>query len=196
MTVLSPVQSAIDVEDLVGAARNGNTSAQAELYTCFYDYVRGEVARCLSWSDVDLDDLTQDTFIHAFKHLNDLREAKAFASWIRMIARRISINHILRKRKHHFSTVDLLFVCDDFKLEIEFEELRVALKACLAEMRELDRKALELFYLDGYDLVDSAKRANCPIGTMKRRLHVARKRLAAKVCKVFEDPRGTLFLFN
>jgi RNA polymerase sigma-70 factor (ECF subfamily) len=49
----------------------------------------------------------------------------------------------------------------------------------LAELKPLDREALLAFYIQGESLLAIAERLEVPIGTVKRRLHTARKRLKA-----------------
>ena len=51
----------------------------------------------------------------------------------------------------------------------------------LRRLRELDRQTLEAFYVDGESLVEMSDRFDSPVGTIKRRLHVARKRLAREL---------------
>jgi RNA polymerase sigma-70 factor (ECF subfamily) len=47
----------------------------------------------------------------------------------------------------------------------------------------LDRDTLVAFYIDGQSLIEMSNRFAAPIGTIKRRLHTARKRLAQE-CKI------------
>ena len=44
-------------------------------------------------------------------------------------------------------------------------------------MKELDRLTLEAFYLHGRSLKQMSREFETPVGTIKRRLHVARQRL-------------------
>jgi RNA polymerase sigma-70 factor (ECF subfamily) len=46
---------------------------------------------------------------------------------------------------------------------------------------ELDRHTLEAFYFRGQSLAEMSRAFAAPVGTIKRRLHVARKRLAAQL---------------
>ena len=48
-------------------------------------------------------------------------------------------------------------------------------------VRELDRETLVAFYVDGDSLLEMSDRFDSPVGTIKRRLHVARKRLAKQL---------------
>ena len=54
-------------------------------------------------------------------------------------------------------------------------------RAGLSRLRELDRETLEAFYVKGHSLIEMSDEFDAPLGTIKRRLHVARKRLAKEV---------------
>ena len=45
----------------------------------------------------------------------------------------------------------------------------------------MDRETLEAFYVEGQSLLEMADVFGAPLGTIKRRLHTARKRLAKEV---------------
>ena len=45
----------------------------------------------------------------------------------------------------------------------------------------MDRDTLVSFYLDGHTLAEMSEEFDSPVGTIKRRLHVARKRLAKEL---------------
>ena len=51
----------------------------------------------------------------------------------------------------------------------------------LDRLAALDRKTLVAFYLRGQSLVEMSECFSAPVGTIKRRLHVARKRLAREL---------------
>jgi RNA polymerase sigma-70 factor (ECF subfamily) len=63
----------------------------------------------------------------------------------------------------------------------EDREERAEVRAGLKRLRRLDRETLEAFYFRGQSLIEMANRFDAPVGTIKRRLHVARKRLAKHV---------------
>ena len=54
----------------------------------------------------------------------------------------------------------------------------------LENLRELDRETLKAFYVDGQSLNEMSDEFDAPLGTIKRRLHVARKRLAREVAEL------------
>ena len=51
----------------------------------------------------------------------------------------------------------------------------------LGRLRALDRDTLVAFYFDGRTLVEMSEKFDSPVGTIKRRLHTARKRLAKEL---------------
>ena len=63
-------------------------------------------------------------------------------------------------------------------LEVERKD---QVRAGLDRLGEMDRDTLVAFYVDGNSLLEMADDFDAPLGTIKRRLHVARKRLAKQV---------------
>ncbi|RIK79557.1 MAG: RNA polymerase subunit sigma, partial [Planctomycetota bacterium] len=51
----------------------------------------------------------------------------------------------------------------------------------LDRLATLDRSTLVAFYLEGQSLIEMSDEFAAPVGTIKRRLHVARKRLAKEL---------------
>ncbi|MEM6655631.1 MAG: sigma factor-like helix-turn-helix DNA-binding protein, partial [Planctomycetota bacterium] len=60
-------------------------------------------------------------------------------------------------------------------------ERAVQVRVGLGRLRDLDRTTLEAFYVRGESLAEMSVAFEAPVGTIKRRLHVARKRLAAEL---------------
>jgi RNA polymerase sigma-70 factor (ECF subfamily) len=65
-----------------------------------------------------------------------------------------------------------------FVIAHENEDL---LRESLDRLRDLDRETLVAFYVKGQSLLEMSDEFDAPLGTIKRRLHVARKRLAKEM---------------
>src|SRR5687768_13145684 len=76
---------------LVIAARRGDRAAFARLYERFAPMVHGILLAHASREVVD--DLVQQTFLHALSRLESLRDAGAFGPWIARIARNLATDH-------------------------------------------------------------------------------------------------------
>ena len=60
-------------------------------------------------------------------------------------------------------------------------ERRLQVRKGLVRLRAMDRDTLTAFHVHGQSLIEMSDTFDAPVGTIKRRLHVARKRLAKEV---------------
>ena len=121
----------------------------------------------------------------AMQKIDQLRVPEAFGGWLRQITVRMAINRITR-RKVAFSTEPEVLeatVLGDGTPDQELmdKERQAQVRDGLSRLRDMDRDTLEAFYVKGQSLAEMADSFDAPIGTIKRRLHVARKRLAVEV---------------
>lgn len=80
-------------------AIQGDSESFAALYRQFARAVHAILINRIRPEDAD--DLVQEVFVHAWQHLDDLREPAAFPGWICMIARRRAIDANRRSRASH-----------------------------------------------------------------------------------------------
>jgi RNA polymerase sigma-70 factor (ECF subfamily) len=152
-----------------------------QLYSRFQQHILSIAYKRLgNWDEAQ--ELCQDVFIQAFRRIDQLQTPEAFAGWLRQIVHRMAINRLTRRPKPT--------AIDHEVLEATLSDDREPIDAVLSNERttqvhvgldrlgELDRATLIAFYLDGQSLVEMADSFDAPVGTIKRRLHVARKRLA------------------
>ena len=85
-----------ELRRLVHASCAGDREAFAGLYQRFFPMVHGIVLSRVPHSDVD--DLTQEVFLQAWRQLPSLREVMAFGAWLAQIARRRCADHLRRTR--------------------------------------------------------------------------------------------------
>jgi RNA polymerase sigma-70 factor (ECF subfamily) len=82
--------------DLVGAVRQGDRSAYAELVERYYGKVF-VVCFAVLGNIHDAEDVAQDAMIAGLQKLRQLREAGQFGPWIAQIARNLSVNLVRKK---------------------------------------------------------------------------------------------------
>ena len=76
---------------LVEQARAGSRAAFGELYRQYARMVHGLLLARVPHSEVE--DMVQDVFLLAMRRLSSLRDEKAFAGWLAMIARNQAIDY-------------------------------------------------------------------------------------------------------
>ena len=169
---------------LVRAAQDGDRQAFGDLFERFERHVMAIALRRLG-DFGEAQELCQDVFIQAMKKIGQLREPEAFAGWLRSITNRMAINRLVRRPNDQLVESETLdYACVETRTPLtsalEGERSREVRKG-LKRLRRLDRETLVAFYVRGQSLIEMSDSFHAPVGTIKRRLHVARKRLAKHV---------------
>ena len=174
------------VEALVRQAQAGDRDAFGELVERFQGSVHAVVRRRQRDAD-EAAEIVQEVFIHAMVKIAQLREPAAFGAWLRQIAVRVTINRGTRRPPLATAEAEILELGgaprgDDRHADSPLENLlgaerRQQVRDAVNALRPMDRQALEAFYLHGKPLAQIAEELDVPLGTIKRRLHVARNRL-------------------
>lgn len=170
--------------DLVRAAQAGDRSAFGELFERFQPTILAIAKRRLR-SAADAQELTQDVFVQAMQKIEQLRTPECFIGWLRQITVRMAINKSIRKSPAISVEPEMLeaTLCGDGSpvdavLKVEQKD---QVQAGLNRLGAMDRDTLVAFYVHGQSLNQMSDQFEAPLGTIKRRLHVARKRLAKEV---------------
>ncbi|QDU93660.1 RNA polymerase sigma factor [Lignipirellula cremea] len=184
MSTMTELDEKIYIADLVRAAQVGDRDAFGELFERFERHVFAIALRRLGDYN-EAQELCQDVFIQAMQKVAQLREPECFGGWLRQITHRMAINRAVRRspdRPTEPETLEATCVEHATPLSALLEgERESQLHAGLARLRDLDRDTLVAFYVKGQSLIEMSDAFQAPIGTIKRRLHVARKRLAKEV---------------
>jgi RNA polymerase sigma-70 factor (ECF subfamily) len=173
-----------DVGDLVSRAQRGDRQAYGDLFEAFWPSIYAMALARLR--DVDeAEDLAQDVWVHAYMKLEQLRQPAAFAGWLRQITARMVINRVSRRHPVDLANDALLHdtaAPSEAPVDqlIQREEL-IGLQRGLNRLKPMDRDTLLAFYYHDQSLETISRDSAAPVGTIKRRLHVARKRLRQEV---------------
>ena len=170
--------------DLVRAAQAGDRAAFGELFERFQPTILAIANRRLR-STADAQELTQDVFVQAMQKIDQLRTPECFIGWLRQITVRMAINKSIRKAPAISVEPEMLeATVSDAGSPVDAVlagERKDQVRAGLDRLGEMDRDTLVAFYVQGQSLLQMADQFEAPLGTIKRRLHVARKRLAKEV---------------
>ena len=105
--------------ELVRAAAVGSQEAMTELYGISYNAVYNTV-RFLIRDEDTAQDILQDSYIKAFRSLEQLREADSFPAWVRRIAHNRAVDHLRKAAPVSLSSLTV----GDGEEEIELEDRR------------------------------------------------------------------------
>jgi len=170
--------------ELVYAAQSGDRDAFGQLVERYQGLVHTVIRRRIG-DHAENEELAQDVFVQAMRKLDQLRDPRCFGGWLRSIAARTAVNWAVRRKPcvtGEPEAYEAACVNHDTPLrEALSAERAECVRSGLRRLGSLDRRTLEAFYFDGRSLLEMSADFDSPVGTIKRRLHVARKRLAAEL---------------
>jgi RNA polymerase sigma-70 factor (ECF subfamily) len=172
-----------DVDDardrqLVGRAVGGDLGAFEELVERHRDVVTRVVGRIASADDAE--DVSQDAFLRAFHRLERFRGEAPFRSWLLRIAHNAALDHLRRRRPERLDEAMLEGSVDESaqRPPAETLERRERIDRLERKLRGLSgphRAVLVLRDVEGLTYEEIATLTDAPVGTVKGRLHRARR---------------------
>jgi RNA polymerase sigma-70 factor (ECF subfamily) len=132
----------------------------------------------------DVQDVTQEVFLIAFRKLDEWDPARSSAaSWLYAIAIRVAANHRRRAhlRRESPGEVPQVVVDADPVGSIDRSRLLAQLDAALDEMEPRRRDVFILYEIAEQSMHDVARAAGCPLKTAYKRLYAARREVAARL---------------
>jgi RNA polymerase sigma-70 factor (ECF subfamily) len=144
------------------------------------------VARGVLRNTADAEDVAQEALLRAYRSFDRLRDRSRFRGWLVRIAFRIALDR-LRSAKRREQR-DMLWsqpehlppaeTAEDIAVSNQFQG---HLDRALEELPEKLRLALLLSAMEGHTIDEIASMLGVPIGTVKSRIFIARKKLAEKL---------------
>ena len=129
----------------------------------------------MSGSLADAEDLTQETFIHAFQHLDGFRAEARFSSWLY----RIAVNQCLnwQKRKQRLDQLHKEWGEQDRQQSGDDAGLAQQVQEALMKLPAKQRAAVILTTYDGLTHAEAAVALGCSETTVSWRVFAARSKL-------------------
>ena len=133
-------------------------------------------------SPEDAEELTQDTFMKAFRHLSDFNGKSSFSTWLYRIAYNTALSS-LRKQPNEVLSVDdrlwnnLTENEIDRALDEEDEERIEQLQRALEKLTPDERALVTLFYEEDRPIAEICHILNQTEGNIKVKLYRIRKKL-------------------
>lgn len=191
------LQEAVERSDaaLVGLCRDGDADAFNVLVRRYKDRVYNVVYRFVGNRE-DAEDVAQETFVRAYRGIQDFRGDAQVYTWLYRIAGNLARNRLRdrsRKGRNRGTSLDALEESapgvaqaatrtnrtpEDVASE---RELNAILQQCLDELPDHYRMVFVLRTFDRLSYDEIAECVGCPKGTVKSRLNQARSLLHARL---------------
>lgn len=176
-----------DWKTLVEAAKQGDSAAYTELYNATAEQMLGR-ARSMVRSDQDALDLLQESYLYAFKSLDQLEHPEYFSSWLYRIVTNRCKNFLTRSKPRLFEVSmtneegeepdredeDLTFRPDE---SLDYSETKRLVREIVDGLPDDQRTCILLYYFQEMKVGEIAQALEVPENTIKSRLSYARKKL-------------------
>jgi RNA polymerase sigma factor (sigma-70 family) len=134
----------------------------------------------------DANDLLQETIVKAFTHREKFEEGTNLKAWMYTIMKNTFITNYQRmvRRKTFIDTTENLHFINSTDSQISNEALNQFTMKDITEAVDKLKDAFKvpfLMHFQGYKYNEISEHLNIPIGTVKNRIHVARKELKSNL---------------
>lgn len=127
------------------------------------------------------DELTQETYLRAWKYFDSFRRGTNCRSWLFRILHNVWRDHVRRQRlelpliENELATIEPYY---DWEEEFLHDEMSERLQQALLQLPEVYRWAILLADVEELAYHEIARIMDCPIGTVMSRINRGRRNLA------------------
>ena len=186
--------------ELVSRAKRGDVEAFQQLYECYSRKILNYIYR-LTGSREEAEDLSQDTFVLAYKNLTSLKEADKFQSWLFRIAqnnvyqkyrgKRPQFHPIPSEETAEFSEVQKLVTPqkgpEDRLLSAELEQV---IEQVIDQLPDKQKGVFVLSAIHKLSYKEISKMVGRSLASVKSDVHRARVDVRDKIKKYLREKHG------
>lgn len=197
-TVLGDMRSALE-QKLIAECKAGKSEQFQPLIEPYVQSIK-LVSYAILKNTPDVEEVSQESILKAFTHLNQLREGENFRAWLLQIAANEARMRLRKDRKHLYSSVEEAgerdFQPKQFATwrdipsqELERKELHKVLTAALECLEEPYREVFVLRDVQHLSAAETGKIIGISEGAVNTRLHRARLQMREHLTPFFRSPR-------
>ena len=175
-------------EELMMRVRDDDMDAYDLLIKRYEKRLLNFIYRLLQGLD-EAEDLFQETFLRVFRSRKRYRAKANFSTWLYRIASNLCIDRLRKSGRQKTTSLDQAFqgrvsrydVLPDYSLApdvvMEREELQIEIQTALSSLPVHQRIVVIMSEYEGLNYSQIATALGCSVGTVKSRVHRARKQL-------------------
>jgi len=196
-----------DEPALVTRARAGDAAAFTELVVR-HEHSIFRLARHITQSAEDAEDVLQETFLKAYEHLNDFQGNSKVYTWLVRIAVNQALMKLRKRKTDRSISLDETFDTGEETITREIavwaadpeqlysqEELREILESAIEGLPPVFRAVFALRDIEELSTEETAAILNLSVPAVKSRLLRARLRLREKLTRYFKRKGDDIFAY-
>lgn len=185
---------------LIARAKQGDLDAFEALYEMHKASIF-RAALAISGDRQVAEEILQETFLRAFKNIDRLHDGVSLAPWLYRVAVNLAYDWSASRRRW-LGALEGIFervvtpAPPSPEQAVEERELQEFMYEAISRLEFKQRTTLVLFYLQNFSLAEISEILDCPVGTVKSRLHYARENLRQELLADHRLPGGLVYEFT
>lgn len=164
-------------DDLISRCRAGDQQAHFQVYKLYSKAMYNTAWRIVG-DEAEAQDVLQEAFTSAFRHLDYYRGDASFGSWLKRIVINKALNALQKRKLERLPEEEGWDFSEDVAAEEYADSLTVErVKKGIGELPDGYRMVLSLYLLEGYDHQEISEILNITESTSKSQLNRAKARL-------------------
>ena len=181
----------------ISSSSSARSVATSVLSSCWYLKYQRKLGRLLSRfvrDSAEVEDVTQEAFIKAYRALPSFRGDSAFYTWLYRIGINTAKNYLValgrraptttgfdNEEAEGFEDAEQLRDSSTPESELEGKEIAATVNRAMDALPADLRTAITLREIEGLSYEEIASVMNCPVGTVRSRIFRARDAIAAEL---------------
>ena len=176
-----------------------------EAFEALYEWHKGSIYRtalAIIGDRLAAEEILQETFLRAFKHIQNVREGVSLSPWLYRITVNLAYDYGKARSRNWQVALDGIIehliapTAASPEHTVEERELFELVYDAIDKLEFKQRATLVLFYLHDLSLAEISEIMDCPVGTVKSRLHYARENLRRELLADQRLPVGLAYEFT
>lgn len=173
------------IQSLIHKCLDGDRKAQYELYQQ-YNKAMFNICMRITNDYNEAQDVLQDAFVNAFKHLGTFKGESTFGAWLKRVVVNTAIQHMKKKKldvvplaDRHNRTPDEPTQTENPEVKLQADQVRRAVQ----KLPDGYRVVLSLYLFEGYDHAEIADILGITESTSKSQFNRAKTKLKTILCE-------------
>lgn len=171
--------------DLVRQCKKGQQKAQMQIYKLYYRAMFNTSLRIVR-SKADAEDIMQDSFLDAFRKLDQYSEEGSFGGWLKRIVVNNSLTFI-QKQKPQADLSENMEIVDDSPVAEDFDMKLKDVKVAMEQIKDEYRIIISLYLFEGYDHEEICEILGITYNLSRTRYSRAKKKLIEKIKNIQKE---------
>ncbi len=172
--------------ELIKQCKKGQQKAQMQVYKLYYKAMFNSSLRIIG-NKFDAEDMMQDSFLDAFRRIEQYKEEGSFGGWLKRIVINNSLDFV-RQQKRETELPENLEIVDDTIDSSAMDDIKLKdIKIAMEKIKKEYRIIISLYLFEGYDHEEICEILGISYNLSRTRYSRAKKKLLEEIQSIQKE---------